>query len=234
MINLNSPLPEVILESLVAPAAVQNHSVHVDSDRWQKALHERGLPTARGKFATGGKITISRAEIFTIGQQIPSREGSMQLLYHALAWGLGMRASWLHLRLNGLAKNPDHAAATLEASWTAARTGASPSSVYRTLTKERGGGRIQQLGPAFGTKFMYFAEGTSPMPKHLILDRVVAGKLKKLEVWPDARTDAWAPGTYESYCQLLKQWAAEATQRLDVDPPVRADQIEMTLFKVTL
>lgn len=234
MINLNSPLPEVILESLIAPSAVQNHSVQVDSDRWQKALHARGLPLARGKFATGGRITISRAELFGIGQQVPTPDGAMQLLYHALAWGLGMRALWLHLRLNGLAKDPDHAAATLQDSWTAARSAESPSTVYRTLTTERGGGRIQQLGPAFGTKFMYFAEGTSPTPRHLILDRVVATKLKKLEVWPDARTDAWAPGTYESYCQLLKQWAAEATQRLDIDPQVRADQIEMTLFKIRL
>lgn len=230
MINLESPVPRAILEDLSGPRAVMNHVVNVNSDRWQKVLSDRGLPVPEDKLASGGRIMISRAEVFKLGQQVPSRAASFQLLYHALAWGLGLPASWLHLRLDGLAEDPDRAAAKLEEAWLATHAGRSPSEVYTILTTERGSGRIKQFGPAFATKFMYFAQGPTVMPNLLILDSVVAGKLRG-EIWPDARADAWAPSTYEAYCQLLERWAVQATSLLGAGTPVRADQIEYTLFK---
>ncbi|BCW86474.1 hypothetical protein NicSoilE8_41470 (plasmid) [Arthrobacter sp. NicSoilE8] len=232
MINLSSPLPELVLNALSSPAVVSEHQVHVNSDRWQKVLGDKGLAAAGGKLGSGGRITISRQELFDLGQQTPSPSQAMQLLYHSLAWGLGLPGSWLHRRLDGLAKDQTNAARILETAWLAIRSGESTQEVYSLLTTQRGAGRIPRLGPAFGTKFLYFAQGTQAEPNHLILDRVVAGRLKHLDVWPDARNDSWGPAVYSAYCQLLNQWAHQATERTGSEVPVRADQIEHTLFKL--
>ncbi|UKA73520.1 8-oxoguanine DNA glycosylase OGG fold protein [Arthrobacter sp. FW306-06-A] len=234
MIILSSPLPEPVYEALSTPAVVLDHRVNVNSDRWQKVLSDKGLVPAEGKLASGGRITISRQEVFALGQQTPSPARAMQLLYHSLAWGLGLPGSWLHRRLDGLAKDPTQTAALLENAWSAIQAGEPAREAYSILTTPRGTGRVSQLGPAFGTKFLYFSQGSKVMPNHLILDRVVAGRLKSLDVWPDARNDSWGPSIYGAYCQLLNQWAAEATQRAEADSPVRADQIEHTLFKLKL
>jgi len=68
---------------------------------------------------------------------------------------------------------------------------------------EECGGRIYGNGLAFATKFLYFAHGSKTSPRCVILDEVVAGKLRDLGVWPKAATAAWFPSTYASYCELM-------------------------------
>jgi hypothetical protein len=75
--------------------------------------------------------------------------------------------------------------------------------------------RVRHLGPAFGTKYLYFipqADGQAPA---LILDRIVAG-------WLRANTSTvfnpvpWAPSIYRGYAQTLGGWA----EQLGVAPDV--------------
>jgi hypothetical protein len=68
------------------------------------------------------------------------------------------------------------------------RASTDPKNAYRILTTERGAGRISMLGPAFATKFLYFAQGPEAHPHLLILDKVVATKLR-LFAWPNSPTE---------------------------------------------
>jgi hypothetical protein len=82
-----------------------------------------------------------------------------------------------------------------------------PVSAYGELSNA-----LEGLGPAFGTKFLYFT--SSPENRAPILDAVVANWLKQYRVLDDKGKSisavGWSPKTYESYvvfcseiCELL-------------------------------
>ncbi len=230
MINENTLLPDDILAQLPGASAVMSHAVSVDSDRWERVLTSRGLPLAQGKLAGTGHISVTRKEVFDFGDRIPTVENAFQLFYYSLAWGLGTRAPRLHQRLDGLAANQEKAGQLLVSAWTLVQEGAPIREAYGTLATDRGAGRIPWFGPAFSTKFLYFAQGNTINPRHVILDQVVSRNLRR-DAWPQAPTAGWWPETYERYCGLLERWADQASERLDDSRPIRADEIELTLFR---
>lgn len=229
MMNEDAPLPHDVYAALPGVDAVMQQKIVVDGSRWQKALSERGLPLLQGKLADPGRAQVSRSEVFEMGSREVTSENAFQLLYYSLAWGLGLKGSHLHQRLDGLAKNQDRAGELLASAWAAVRNEAPAQEAYSILTSNRGGGRISWLGPAFSTKFLYFAQSSNVEPRYLILDNVVSGNLP--DAWPGAARSAWFPETYGRYCNLLCRWAEQATARLDGSRKVRADEIELVLFQ---
>lgn len=230
MINENAPLPDDIFANLPGAAAVMNHAVSVDSDRWQRALAARDLWPAEGKLGSGQHISVTRKELFDLGDQDRIVANAFQLLYYSLAWGLGTRAPRLHQRLDSLTAQEEKAGQLLLDAWTLVRDEAPIREAYGALTSNRGAGRIPWFGPAFSTKFLYFAQGSAARPRYLILDQVVATNLCP-DPWPEAPTEGWWPETYERYGRLLGRWADQATQRLGGARRVRPDEIELTLFR---
>lgn len=229
MIDVDAPLPIELFAALPGQEAVLAQSVPVNAGRWREAITSRGLPPLQGKLAEPGLTSVSRAEVFSLADREATVENAFQLLYYSLAWGLGSRAPRLHARLDALAADQERAGELLVAAWEKARTGAPAVEVYSVLTTGRGAGRIRWFGPAFSTKFLYFAQGAASVPRYVILDAVVAGNLKA--AWPGASSGAWFPETYGRYCELLANWAEQATDRLGGSRKVRADEIEYTLFK---
>ncbi|WP_285320721.1 hypothetical protein [Pseudarthrobacter sp. lyk4-40-TYG-27] len=230
MINENAPLPDDIFAKLPGAAAVMSHAVSVDSGRWQRALSARKLRPAEGKLGSGQPISLTRKEVFDLGDQARTVANAFQLLYYSLAWGLGTRAPRLHQRLDSLAGREENAGQLLLDAWALVRDGAPTRNAYGTLTSNRGAGRIPWFGPAFSTKFLYFAQGSAAQPRYVILDQVVAKNLRQ-DAWPQAPTAGWWPETYERYSRLLDRWANQATERLETARRVRPDEIELTLFR---
>ena len=230
MINEYALLPDDIFAKLPGSPAVLNQAVCVDSDRWKNALTVRGLPPVQGKLAETGRTSVTRKEVFDVGDETPTVDNAFQLFYYSLAWGLGTRAPRLHQRLDGLAAHQEKAGQSLLAAWKLVQDGAPAGEAYRTLTTDRGAGRIPWFGPAFSTKFLYFAQGSTVDPQLVILDQVVAKNLR-LDAWPQAPTAGWWPETYERYCRLIGRWANQAGERLNGSRRIRADEVEITLFR---
>ncbi|WP_342024939.1 hypothetical protein AAE021_07225 [Arthrobacter citreus] len=228
MINVDAPLPEDLFAALPGEDAVLGHEVAVNCDRWQDALSTRGLPLMQGVLTGPGVTKISRAEVFELGSREITPANAFQLVYYSLAWGLGRRAPRLHQRLNALAAHQDRAGELLAEAWRAVRNGEPAGNVYSVLTTNRGAGRIPWFGPAFSTKFLYFAQGQEAPPRYVILDQVVARNLS--DVWPDAPKTARFPDTYARYCAVVGSWAEQASERMDGARKVRADEIEFVLF----
>jgi hypothetical protein len=230
MINENTPLPHDVLVKIPAAPQVFEHAAPVNGTRWRLQLAARSLPPIRGKLATAGRTTVSRQEVFEFGDQPITSDNAFQLLYYSLAWGLGTKAPYLHKRLEHLAAQQETAGNLLVSAWTMIREGATPREAYSCLTTDHGKGRISWYGPAFSTKFLYFAQGNSTTPRLLILDQVVAENLRR-DAWPTAPTKEWWPDSYGRYCNLLGRWANLATEQTDRTQAVRADEIELILFK---
>lgn len=229
MIDVDAPLPDDLFAALPGENAVLEHRVRVNGPRWQEALNHRGLPPLQGALAGAGHTHVSRGDVYDLGSPEITPANAFQLLYYSLAWGLGLKARNFNRRLDSLAANQEEAAELLAAAWTAVRNAEPAEDVYSVLTTPGGRGRIPWFGPAFSTKFLYFAQGAGVPPRYLILDQVVAGNLD--DVWDGAAKTAWFPATYGRYCALAGRWAEKATERLDASRKVRADEIELALFR---
>lgn len=92
MINENADLPDDVFAKLPGFSAVLNHAVSVDGVRWKRELTARGLPLVQGKLADQGRTTVTRKEVFDLGEQVPTVANAFQLFYYSFAWGLGNRA----------------------------------------------------------------------------------------------------------------------------------------------
>ena len=88
---------------------------------------------------------------------------------------------------------------------------------------------LKFLGPAFGTKFLYFLTKATSVPTTPVLDSVVHGWLQQHA--PEVGNFSlswWDTASYERYVELLHSWAAElpALERRSLD----ADDLEFLMF----
>lgn len=118
------------------------------------------------------------------------------------AWGRVSRAT-----------SPAEGAGTSRAAARTART--DPAAAY-TLIYPGGGTLVASLGPAFLTKFLYFAgHGAAGHPCQ-ILDSRVASALAKAGWASLGPHGGWPPATYQRYCDLLARWGGQLQVRPDI------------------
>lgn len=207
--------------------------VRVDLGWWNAALEDRGLQgRVHGVDESGshradeGYASISRRQLFEQADRAAeSPESALQLLWQSLAWGAGTSARNMHRRLDSVKARPDEVAEELVR--VAGESRKDAAAAYEAL---RPGGRtlIKYLGPAFFTKFLYFAgQGNADHPC-LILDARVAQSLHR-HGWDSLRSGGgWPAATYERYTDLLHRWAGDLSTS---DRTVAADEIELWLFE---
>jgi hypothetical protein len=77
-----------------------------------------------------------------------------------------------------------------------------------SLLSDGGDCRVFNLGPAFGTKYLYFCQPTGQRPQALIHDKNVADWLHDHAGFPRGST-AWSPPRYSTYLTQMHAWAAD-------------------------
>ncbi len=180
-----------------------------------------------GRLEGASSMTISRGELFSMAGSLDSDRDVLRLLWHVLAWGSGSRLRLNRRRLDGISKAPGAAAAALRDAARLSRT--DPEAAYRCLSPGTGT-PLPYLGPAFFTKYLYFAGAGAPDHPCLIIDSRVAHALNTRCGWTTLRSGGnWPPETYQRYCTLLARWAREESDRSGRQ--VCADQIERWLFE---
>lgn len=92
-------------------------------------------------------------------------------------------------------------------------------SAYSLLGTEA---RMFKLGPAFGTKFLYFCEQPRVGQSALILDRLVARWLRQ-HIELVLNPVPWSVGTYGRYLKAMHEWAEELS--------VRPEDVELAIFQ---
>lgn len=134
-----------------------------------------------------------------------------------MAWGYG-RVGYGPFRVRRLLDATPNVGTQLQV---AARnvTAGRPVDAYASLG-DHGLPTLAHLGPAFGTKFLYFCPSTETK-RALILDRLVAR-------WLRNNTDLalnevrWSVSTYTCYLETMFRWADELT--------VTPDELEACIF----
>jgi hypothetical protein len=198
-----------------------------------------GWPSELGKQTSA--TSLSRGRVFELAEQTYAAGEWLPLLVGAYAWGQGTNGYGPHRLAKILGANPDKVEVALQNAILKLQTEGSVEA-YRALR-----GTVKWLGPAFFTKFLYFAGRVTPRataPSPLILDGRVASSLRGIAegvyanadlpdpgglaawLWPNA---GWSPNRYGVYLD----WAQKVTVQLHAASaawPVRLDLLELALF----
>lgn len=228
--NLTSlvlPLPCQAALALPRAERVHAHVVPVPVAWWNAELSARHLPG--GPLMTAmdgaGHSVISRATLFSVAAgPMDTDDDVLRLLWHVLAWGSGSKVRNNRRRLDSIRTSTSAAVSALREA--ASLAGVDPEAAYRRLHT---GTRVPYLGPAFFTKYLYFAGAGSFEHPCVILDSRVAETLNRRCGWHSLRSGGnWPSETYRRYCTLLARWAGEESDRLGRG--VCPDEIELWLF----
>ncbi|KDF02193.1 hypothetical protein Y900_025485 [Mycolicibacterium aromaticivorans JS19b1 = JCM 16368] len=182
---------------------IHGHGFSVDRRWWTVELTTHGLDdTILGDH-------ISRGDIFNIaGPALVEPAAALRLLWNTLAWGSGDSQRNNKARIASIAANRDSIAALLQEAARLSRI--DPRAAY-DLLRPNNKTAIGELGPAFFTKYLYFAGGGAAHHRCCILDRNVAASLNHTCGWkslPVERND-WLASAYERYALLLDRWVEE-------------------------
>ncbi|WBP93210.1 hypothetical protein O6072_18385 [Mycolicibacterium neoaurum] len=213
-------LPTDVVAELQATDPMQwifKHEISVNRRWWVDELTKYGLAdTILGD-------NISRGDIFELAQSaLEDPSAALTLLWNSLAWGSGDSLRNNRARIASIAADPDFAGTLLQEAAGLSRT--DPRAAY-DLLRPNSKTAISDLGPAFFTKYLYFAGGGRADHRSCILDRNVAASLNRTCGWATLPIEgAWLASAYERYALLLDRWAVE--HRLP-----RHDVIERWLFE---
>jgi hypothetical protein len=190
---------------------------YIDDDRWWPgALNS--LPTDPKRSAYE---RISRRDVFNLAAD-PTPEGRVGLLLAAYIWGTGDSGFLVGRRARVFTKTPIAVVGERLVAAAAVMEQDGPVAAYDRLLA-RQPLHIKYLGPAFFTKFLYFAAGQSSSicPQPLILDRIVARALTNHHGMP-LRGTGWSSTDYSRYLNL----AADLARQAGKSP----DAVEMALY----
>jgi hypothetical protein len=231
--NINIlPLPTDVLKHLGPGRTTEilQHAIKVNLDWWNAKLDVHGLPggpvqgrNAQGATIKSGVALITRGDVFAYAQ---NQDSVYPLFWHSLAWGAGFKLRLCHRRMIEVQRGGPNLGKSLQAAAVSSRT--DPGAAYLMLCPSTSSSLVKYLGPAFATKFLYFAGAGNPSHPSLILDSVVAGALRRYGWASLSSKGAWPSSTYVRYCDLLGRWAGVASPMLG--RTVSADEIEKALF----
>lgn len=218
------PVPQWL--SVPTRDSLAEQRVAVSASWWQERLESKSLPGGPLKVQhdDSGEF-LTRADVWQVAATSSgSDEDVLSLLWHALAWGAGSRVRNEGRRMDSVAADPARAAELLREAGSLAAD--DPEAAYSHL-HPRGKGALKQLGPAFGTKYLYFSgQGVAEHPS-IILDERAARALNQVG-WTSLSTGGgWPAMTYGRYCSLARRWADELSEP---GAPVHPDQVEYALF----
>lgn len=161
---------------------------------------------------------LDRAAVAAVGAHASeSPERAVDAYLAAMAWGFGDSVGYGRFRTRRILDGRADAAERL---YVVARAVVDEGAIagYRALATTA---RLEFLGPAFGTKLLYFWQPSAARPRALIFDAFVSGWLER-EV--GLRIDAvqWSVAAYTRYLTQMHEWA----HVLGIAP----DELELCIF----
>jgi hypothetical protein len=131
-----------------------------------------------------------------------------------MAWGYG-RVGYGPFRVRRVLDAAPDARIQLQAAAGAAAQGR-PVEAYACLG-DHGAARLPYLGPAFGTKFLYFCSSTGKRPALILVSRWLRETVGL--AFNEVR---WSVSTYARYLETMAGWAGELA--------LAADELEVCIF----
>ena len=186
------------------------HGIAWPRDRWERAFPARSVLSALPPTIDRERVRQACAEAAA------SEKAAKNAFLATIVWGYG-NVGYGVWRVAQAFKDRDAGRRLLDVS--VALNSDGPQASYRLMA---GASRLHRIGPAFGTKFLYFADSGRHNRRALILDRLVAEWLRRYTAFR-VNPVPWAPTTYDAYLDQMHEWA----EGLQVEP----DAVELAIFQ---
>lgn len=213
-----------------------SHTVPCDLRDWSEVVGDR-WPAL---LDPAGPATISREQVFEVGDRCRATGDFLPLLAATYAWGY---ASGLGLYRFGVVASGLGVEAVLAEAIEVLDSGGAVSAYGRLR------GAVKHFGPAFFTKFLYFScRSASVGPRPLILDARVAAACRSVTrsslrqtglnedvadevAWWQWGKGGWTQHRYDVYLQFAENLSGQLGEVGDGSwPRGRADALELALF----
>lgn len=178
---------------------------------WPRQRWIEAFPVFEGTFASLPELLDRDSVRQACVRATDDPESAASAFLAVMAWGFGSLGYGQYRTTAILTGTPDASVKLQAVAHTLAQEGA--DGAYRRMARP-GDCKLRRLGPAFGTKFLYFCQPTGQAVTALILDQFVATWLARhtpLVVNPVP----WAPATYRRYLTHMHDWAASTGCRPD-------------------
>lgn len=169
---------------------------------------------------------LDRAHVASVGEEITSKDRAIELFLATMIWGFGS-AGYGPFRTKRILDTPDAGTNLLELAQIASQEGGLAAFVHFASKRHANGQYLKFLGPAFGTKYIYFAQmAKRPEKATPVMDAVVRSWFASNV--PDTRLNLhfWDPSSYVAYVDHLTHWAGS----LNPGSQLRLDQVEYLIF----
>ncbi|SFT60828.1 hypothetical protein SAMN05660657_01832 [Geodermatophilus amargosae] len=195
---------------------VLDQATTVSLRAWQAALPLEWLPPAF-RDSDNRRIRVQRRDVFALAEQAHTPVGAVHTYVAAAAWG-SRSGREVSRRLRAFTDVEAVAAKLAAVTGILAADGAEAG--FTALL--HGDQRIAHVGPAFGTKFLYFAgyKCVPSGPQPLILDENTGVAVQRLTGAPCPYVQV-SPTDYAGYLRMLHRWA-EAWGNCEPDVVERA------------
>jgi len=166
-------------------------------------------------------------------------ERVLSVFLASMIWGYGMVGYGPYRTQRVLDHGSDdaeHSALTqlVEVAEIAQRTEDGGLTDFKHIAKERSAGRayLKYLGPAFGTKFIYFlTKASKEVTTAPVLDSVVAGWIQRNAPEVERfRINSWNTESYGRYTETLQQWAEKLSPTTE-GRQLEVDDVELLIFQ---
>jgi hypothetical protein len=179
--------------------------------RWHRDRWVDRVPEARALIAAlPDKVDRDDVRAACVGAS-ESPDAACSAFVAAMVWGYGWNVGYGPWRTRRVLDQTPNASERLARVASCLREQGAIEA-YRLLG---GGARLKYLGPAFGTKYLYFCPQAPSGPPALILDRVVAAWLRE-HANLGLNPVPWSPANYESYLDHVASWADKLGVQADV------------------
>ncbi|MBY8882731.1 8-oxoguanine DNA glycosylase OGG fold protein [Actinacidiphila acidipaludis] len=247
-------LPDAVVQALIrwwernahefADGTPGMHTVRYTPARWVSVTP---WPSALAPTSASGDATVSRKEVAAAVADALQRSDLREALVASYVWGKGKRGT-------PAGSGPTTLIAVLGAGGLDAAL-ASALAVLRTQDSQHAyaelEGKVRGFGPAFFTKFLYFAAAAVPPalgPRPLILDSVLAGRMRSMAevvgrdtghdphgkvaawVWSEG---GWTPHRYQVYLSFMDAAARQMAATNGWPSHANPDLLEYGLFNTT-
>ena len=185
---------------------------------WPRDLWLTDLPKHAELFRALPTL-LGRADVRSVCANATSDAMSAErALVAVMAWGMG-NVGYARFRTTNILLTPHATDRLLSVAQTLTEAG--PVAAYRRLADRRDCG-LDGLGPAFGTKYLYFCQPTGADTMALILDKLVSGWLQE-NAGLELPSQPWSEVWYDAYLRQMHTWATE----LDC----ASDELEQCIFR---
>lgn len=196
--------------------------------RWNRTAWSRQLPQYTDFFESLGPDGLNRVQAVEKSPAVVDHQTAVQVFLLAMVWGHGS-VGYGPFRTRRILERPEVASELLEVAEIAYRGGGLEAFAHVASRRRESGTFLKWLGPAFGTKYIYFltAQDTTQQPAP-VMDAVVRRWFGVHVPDRPLKVGIWDVLSYRTFLESLTEWAEEIRERFGHH--VRLDDVEYMIF----